>query len=141
MKVVLTPSGNFKSSKHRNSGKGMSFVDTAGKAIKGNSNAHWKNVYDLQEARFNKKLAEFETLSKEELKEKATTFKGSSTDQLALQQAYYNKTFVTYKDQSLVDLESITGLSYDNLDEIEKQCLSQAIELKKKKEQLEEKTN
>jgi len=141
MKVVLTPSGNFKNSKHRNSGKGMSFVDTSGKSIKGNANMHWKNVYQLQEARFNKKLAEFETFSKEELKEKGITFKDSSTDQLALQQAYYNKTFITYKDQSLVDLESITGLSYDNLDEIEKQCLLQAIELKKKELELEEKTN
>lgn len=135
-KVVITPSGGFRPSKHRNQKRGMTFVDNAGNIIKGSVDRHFQKSFEKQYQRYTVKLEAFQLLTKEELKElflNPTKPKVSgSTDKIALIQAYYNVSFNAFKEQSKEDLDSIKGNTLDNLNTVEKQALNDAIDIKEK---------
>jgi hypothetical protein len=135
-KVVITPSGNFTPSKHRNQKRGMTFVDTAGNVIKGDLRKHYLKCFEKQQSRYLLKLEAFQLLSKEQLKDLflnpvRPTVSGS-TDKKALIQAYYNVSFNSFSEQSLDDLKGIGENTINNLDSVEKQSLKDAIEIKEK---------
>ena len=137
MKVQITPFVGFQPSKHRNSKKqSITFVDASGKKIAGNPQSHFSNVFTKQQERFNLKFEAFSLLSEQEQKElylKPTKPQvSSSTDRIALEQAYYNSCFNAFKAQSTEDLESIKGNTLDNLNDVQKRALTDSIKLKEK---------
>ncbi len=137
MKVQIMPSRQFTPSKHRNSSKqSLTFVDSAGKLIKGSPNSHFRDVYEKQQNRFNLKFEAFNLLTKEEIKElylngDKTKIKGS-TDRAALEQVYYNHCFNDFKAQSKENLDLIKGNTYNNLNPVEKAALEDCLEFKQK---------
>ena len=136
-KVVISPFGNLQPSKHRNSKKqSLTFVDNAGHKITGNPSKHFMQVAQKQQARFDTKFEAFSLLKKEELQElylnpDKTKIK-SSTDKLALENAYFNTCFNEFKAQNKEDLESIKGNTLDNLNDVQKRALNAAIDIKEK---------
>ena len=119
MKLQITPFVGFQPSKNRN-GKNQSitFVDASGKKILGDPRKHFNQVFTKQQERFNIKFEAFTLLSIEDQKQlylKPTKPQiSSNTDKIALQQAYYNSCFNTFKNQSIEDLQSIKGNTLDN---------------------------
>ena len=111
-------------------------MDSAGNKINGNPRHHFMNVLNKQQERFRTKLEAFSLLKQKELEElylnpDKSKVKGS-TDKQALQQAYFNSTFELFKAQNKEDLEQIKGSSYDNLNDVEKEALKAAIDIKLK---------
>lgn len=138
-KVVITPSGGFTPSKHRNQKRGMTFVDTAGNVIKGDVRKHYMKSFEKQQTRYLLKLEAYQLITKDDLKQlfanpiKPTV--SGSTDKKALIQAYYNVSFNKFNEQSLDDLKNINENMINNLDSVEKQALKDSIELKEKETQ------
>ena len=105
-----------------------------GKKILGDPRKHFNQVFTKQQERFNIKFEAFTLLSIEDQKQlylKPTKPQiSSNTDKIALQQAYYNSCFNTFKNQSIEDLQSIKGNTLDNLNDVEKKALADSINLK-----------
>ena len=139
MKITLKPENlkHIRISKHRNSkNKPIQYVDSSGKIINGNPMRHFVNENNLQVERFNNKFEAFSLLTQQELKvlfdEQPKDKIKSNTDKSALIQAYYNSCFEAFKAQSSNDLDLINGVTLEALDNVQKQALIDAKEIKKK---------
>ncbi len=137
MKVTLKPFEGFQPSVNRNNkSRGITFVDTSGKPIKGDIKRHYTQVYQKQKERFDIKFEAYSLLQQEELKELFLTnpkdkVKGN-TDKLAVAQAYYNS---VYKAYSELTLEQLTAISNEELDVVAQKALEHNLELKKQEQE------